>query len=489
MTIIDNISISVLLIEDEEFDVQRIQKTIAPFKKNISIKEIVSNGKSAVEILEANFKHYDVIIMDYQIAGGLMGEKLIRKIKSIDRTLQIIVVTKMTINMTDYDFANKLLEAGASWYCTKYPGDIEDFIYQPTDFILNIFNAYERKKLEQSKINSKLKFEKNIQDVLAKKRLIGTSPAVVLLRDQIKQYAALDTHLLITGASGTGKELVAMNIHYQSKRRYENFVPINCGSLPENLVESELFGFEKGSFTGATAEKPGLFEIANNGTIFLDEITELPLSAQSTLLRVIQDGEIDKIGRTKKVSVNVRIIAACNKNLKAEIQKKQFREDLYYRLNVIPINIPTLSQRREDIAELTEYFMEVFSRDMNRISPAISKSAMEILRQYDWPGNVRELQNVVQRLLLSSGKDILDKDVKLALGISQDYYQGADDSYLFNLTKEEILTWRDMEEKIKRHYFQFVRESTSSDAEAARKLGLAPPNFHRMCKELGLKLG
>ena len=487
MLMMDKNIISILLIEDEEFDVQRIKKTIAPFKKNIFIKDIVSNGKSALEILQANFDQYDVIIIDYQIAVGLMGEQLIRKIKSIDGTLQIIVVTKMTINMTDYDFANKLLEAGASWYCTKYPGDIDNFIYQPTDFILNIFNAYERKKLEQSKINSKLKLEKNVTDVLARKRLIGASAAVAILREQIKQYAAVDTHVMITGASGTGKELVAMNIHYTSKRRYENFVPINCGSLPENLIESELFGFEKGSFTGANAGKPGLFEIANNGTIFLDEITELPLSAQSALLRVIQEGEIDKIGRTKKVNVNVRIIAASNKNLKEEIQKKQFREDLYYRLNVITVVIPPLRQRCEDIPAFIDYFMEIFSRDMNRTQPKISSSALEILTKYDWPGNIRELQNIVQRLLLSSETEIVENDVNLALGISQEITRQSDVLPSFNMTKEKILAWRDMENKIKRDYFQFVRENTTSDAEAARKLGLAPPNFHRMCKELGLK--
>jgi len=480
-------TISVLLIEDEEFDAQRIRKTINPFKESIVIKDVVSNGRAALDILEENYEKYDVIIMDYQIAGGIMGERLIQRIKAIDSTLQIIVVTKMTINMTDYDFANKLIEAGASWYCTKYPGDIEDFIYQPTDFILNIFNAYERKKLEQSKLKSNQKLKQNIQDVLIKKRLMGNSSAIQMLHKQISQYAETDTNVLITGASGTGKELVATNIHYNSKRKYENFVPINCGSLPENLIESELFGFEKGAFTGASVGKPGLFEVANNGTIFLDEITELPMQTQSTLLRVIQEGEIDKIGRTKKVKVNVRIIAASNKNLKEEIQKKLFREDLYYRLNVVSISIPPLRSRRDDISVLINHFMDYFSRDMSRNVPEISKSAMDKLVQYDWPGNVRELQNIVQRLILSGENELTDNNVNLALGVTQDFGSQPDFALQSFGVENDILPWREVENKIKRDYFQYVRENTSSDAEAARKLGLAPPNFHRMCKELGMK--
>ena len=481
-----NKKISVMLIEDEVFDVQRIKKTIKPFEDRIMISDIVSNGRAAVDLLKKHPYKYDVIIMDFQISGGLMGEKLIRKIKQIDSTLQVIVVTKMTINMTDYAFANSLLEAGANWYCTKYPGDLEDFIYQPTDFILNIFNAYERKKLEEAKISSHIKLEKNIKDILAKKQIVGKSPAIMKLRQQIEQCANTNINVLITGASGTGKELVAANIHYNSKRKFENFVPINCGSLPDNLIESELFGFEKGSFTGADKGKLGLFEIANRGTLFLDEITELSLSAQSTLLRVIQEGEIDKIGRTQKMKVDVRIIAATNKNLKQEVENKRFREDLYYRLNVVSINVPPLSQRRDDIPLLIRHFMDIFSRDMNRLQPEVSPEAMSILRNSPWEGNVRELQNIVQRLLLLGEESIQAQHVKIALGIITDV-GGLTTESLNLLKNDKVLPWKEIERKLKREYFQNVRQRTSSDAEAARLLGLAPPNYYRVCKELGLK--
>jgi len=484
---LSNEKIDVLLIEDEEFDVQRIRRTIQPFSNRIQIKDVVSNGRVALDLLNQTANPYDVVIMDYQIAGGIMGENLIRRIKNADATLQIIVVTKMTINMTDYDFANSLLEAGATWYCTKYPGDIDDYIYQPTDFILSIFNAFEKKKLEEHRQKSNKKLLKNIEDILSKHQIIGASPSIQTLREQIQQCAETDASVLIRGCSGTGKELLAVNIHYNGKRKFENFVPINCGSLPNNLIESELFGFEKGSFTGADTKKLGLFEIANNGTIFLDEITELPLNAQSTLLRVLQQGEIDKIGRTHKVKVDVRVIAATNKNLEQEVREKRFREDLYYRLNVVSLVIEPLSNRKADIPLLINYFMDLFSKDMSREIPILNDNALDSLVNYTWPGNVRELQNVIQRLLFSGKKTLDESDVHIALGLKAGLNLYQNQPGLTRWDPNQIETWREMEKKIRWEYFTFVRDHTSSDAEAARKLGLAPPNYYRMCKELGLK--
>ncbi|MBD3289002.1 response regulator [candidate division KSB1 bacterium] len=479
--------ISVLIIEDEDYDVNRIKKTLKPFSNRIVIKETVSNGRVAIDLLENDREGYDIVIMDFQIAGGIMGEKLIREIKKINSTIQVIVVTKMTINMTDYEFANQLLEAGATWYCTKYPVDIEEYIYQPTDFILSIVNAFEKKKLEEDRARSNKKLTKNIDDILKKKQIIGETPIIKSLRQQIEKSAESDSNILITGSSGTGKELVAANIHYRGKRKFENFVPINCGSLPENLIESELFGFEKGSFTGAETKKPGLFEVANQGTVFLDEITELPLSTQSALLRVLQEGEIDKIGRTNNVKVNVRIIAATNKNLKDEVQKQNFREDLYYRLNVVPIHVPSLSERRKDIPLLVNHFLKKISMDMNRETPDIEADAMDMLIHYSWHGNVRELQNVVERLLFY-GENVLNVNhIQLALGIQIENKAVTKSGTQFRFPPDEIVPWREMERQIKTEYFEIVRKNSTSDAEAARLLGLAPPNYYRMCKELGLK--
>jgi len=478
-----NQKIHLLLIEDEDYDVRRIRKTLQPFRERITIDKVVADGQSALEIIKKDGQAFDVVIMDYQIVGGISGESLIRKIKEINNALQIIVITKMTINITDFEFANRLMEAGAMWYCTKYPGDIEDFIYQPTDFILSIFNAYEKKRLEEEKLQSSRKLTQSVNEILGQKVIIGESEAVQKMRKRIHKAAQHDTTILISGASGTGKELVATHIHYQSKRRFEKFITINSGSLPNELIESELFGYEKGAFTGARADKPGLFELAHNGTVFLDEIGELPMNAQVKLLRVLQNGEIDKIGRTDKIKVNTRVIAATNKDLQAEIENKHFREDLYYRLNVLTIKVPSLSERRSDIPLLVDFFLERFSIEMSITKPDLSSAALDLLLKYEWPGNVRQLQNVLQRALFMTDDSIGKDEVQEALGSKQIVKSNQQPGW----DRNEIIPWRTMERNLKQSYFEFVRTNTTSDAEAARKLGLAPPNYYRMCKELGIK--
>lgn len=480
--------INVLLIEDEDFDMRRVENTIKPFNNRIKIIDVVSDGKSAIELLEKKRGAYDVVIMDFQIAGGLRGEFLIKKIKDFDTSLQIIVITKMTINITDYDFAHNLIEAGAFWYCTKYPGDIEDYIYQPTDFIMAIFNAFERRRLLKEKQKSNQKLTRNVEEVLASKKIIGISESTSKLREQITKYANSNAPILIMGSSGTGKELIAYNLHYSGIRKYENFIPINCGSIPDQLIESELFGYEKGAFTGANKGKLGLFELANNGTIFLDEVSELPLSAQVKLLRVLQDGEVEKIGRTEKVKVNVRVISASNRNLEEEVREKRFREDLYYRLNVVPINVLPLASRKADIHFLIDYFMNEFSSDMGKETPVIKEDAMKYLIDYEWPGNVRELKNLVQRLLFFDEKIIDAAVIETALGkkIHSDSNSSMDDCVQFK-SAEGILSLKSMEKTFREKYFNYVRIRCESDSEAAKKLGLAPPNYYRMCKELGLK--
>ena len=479
--------IRVLLIEDEEYDVNRVTNTVAPFEDKILIKDIVSDGEAALGLLTIENNKYDVIIMDYHLTGRIMGENLIQKIKEFDSSIQIIVITKMTINITDYDFANKLIKAGAFWYCTKYPGDIEEYIYQPTDFIMGIFNAYEKCILEREWLKSNRKLIKNIEDILEQKRIIGESPQIKELKNEISLYAESNVNILIKGPSGTGKELVAYNIHYNSSRKFENFVPINCGSLPHDLIESELFGYEKGAFTGADKKKLGLFEIAHNGTVFLDEVTELPLTAQVKLLRVIQEGELEKIGRTDKVRVNIRLIAATNRNIEEEVKAKRFREDLYYRLNVVSIDVPDLKYRKGDAEILVNHFLGYFANRMGKEKPDIDKEALQLLVNYAWPGNVRELKNVVQRLLFTQESIISKQHVKRALGTL--YKTEGEDKFsnLDSIFEDNILPLSQMERTFRERYLLYVRQNSDSDTEAAKKLGLAPSNYYRMAKELGIK--
>lgn len=478
--------ISVLLIEDEEYDVVRIENTIKPFAEKIVLTDIVSDGNDALDLIRVKGKSYDVVIMDLNLSGGLMGEKLIEKIKECAPSTQIIVITKMTINVTDYNLANRLIKAGAYWYGTKYPGDI-DYIYQPNDFILSIINASERSRIEKAWLKSHQRLVKNIEDILEEKRIIGESEPIASLKSDISKYAKSDVNILISGSSGTGKELVAYNIHYNSSRRFENFVAINCGGLPSELVESELFGYEKGAFTGAEKKKPGLFEIANNGTVFLDEITELPLSAQVKLLRVMQEGELEKIGRTEKIKVDVRVIAATNRNIEEEVRAKRFREDLYYRLNVIYIHVPDLTQRKSDIPVLIEHFLAQYSSRMGKDKPAIDRDALDVFSNYSWPGNVRELKNVVQRILFADQSTVSAAQAKHALGAIYEGDQSPSPDDLEQIFKNHPLPLSNMEKMMREKYFQYVRKNSSSDTEAARKLGLAPSNYYRMAKQLGLK--
>lgn len=478
--------INLLLIEDEEFDVRRVENTIQIFHESLSIKQIVSNGADALKILEGDPNGFDVIIMDYQIAGAIRGEELIKKIKKINQTLQIIVITKLTINITDFDFAKKLVDAGAFWYCTKYPGDIEEFIYQPTDFLMSVFNAFEKKKLEMQTYSSKKKLAKNIEDILERKKIIGESESTIKLKSKIEKLAESDVSILITGASGTGKELVANNIHYKSKRKYENFVPINCGSIPHDLIESELFGYEKGAFTGAAISKAGLFEVADRGTIFLDEIAELPMNAQVKLLRVIQEGEIEKIGRTQKIKVDVRIIAATNKDLKLAVENGLFREDLYYRLNVVPLHITQLKDKPEDIPILVQHFLEIYSLEIGKPVIHIDPELVRRLQEYNWPGNVRELRNVIQRLIFNANEKITIDDYQYTLIDSGNSKSSQQKLFNFGIL-EEIPNLKKLEKDFKKEFVEYVRDNSDSDAEAAHKLGIAPSNFHRLCKDLGLK--
>jgi len=484
--------INILLVEDEEFDVHRIKNTIKYFKNEIVIKDVVSTGNQAIHAIEENLNLYDVVIMDYQISGGIIGEKLIQELKRIDDSLQIIVVTKMTLDHPDLSFANNLIKSGAFWFGTKNPIDIEEFIYQPTDFILAIYNAYEKKILELDKKKlvderdyTNLKLDKKIQTILNERPMVSSSQKMKNVKDLVKNYAATNANVLILGESGTGKELVARNIHYSSKRKYEQLVIVNCSAIPENLIESELFGFEKGAFTDAKNAKAGLFEQAHSGTIFLDEISELPLIAQAKLLRVLEVGELDKIGRKKKYQVDVRVIAATNKNLLDMIDKNVFREDLFYRLNILNIQIPPLRERPEDIKTLTSYFTEYYSKDLGLKKVKIDDEALEYLIQQNWPGNIRQLKNVLHRLILTYKTEIT---VDMVISSLQRRKKKST-NFSNNLPNfdEKILPLREAEKEFKKRYCSELRTHCKTDAEAAQKLGLAPSNFSRLLKELNLK--
>jgi two-component system response regulator PilR (NtrC family) len=292
--------------------------------------------------------------------------------------------------MTAYasaDTAIKAMKEGAYDYITK-PFKIDEIK-------LIIQNALEKKHLQREN----LLLKQVVRDRYHFENIIGQSSKMLELYDLLEKVAPTKTNILITGESGTGKELVAKAIHYNSPRKDKPFVTLNCGAIPESLIESELFGHMRGAFTDAISTKKGLFEVADEGTIFLDEISELPLMMQVKLLRVLQDGEFKRVGGTEDIRVDVRIISATNKNLEEAVREKQFREDLFYRLNVIQIKIPSLRERKEDIPLLTSHFLKKYSEELGKQISQISPEALRVLVQYDYPGNVRELQNIIERAM------------------------------------------------------------------------------------------
>ncbi|MBK8996685.1 MAG: sigma 54-interacting transcriptional regulator [Myxococcales bacterium] len=310
--------------------------------------------------------------------------------------------------------------------------------------------------------------------------IIGQSRAIRELMKQLDKVVDTRVTVLVEGETGTGKELIASAVHYRSRRRAKLFVAQNCAALPENLLESELFGHKRGSFTGATEEKRGLFDVADGGTLFLDEVTEMPLALQAKLLRVLQEGEIRPVGATHTKIVDVRIVAACNRNLEKEVQAGRFREDLYYRLKVFPIRVPPLRERRDDVPLLAGHFLERYTKEVGKPVAGFSQGSMELLMSYDWPGNVRELENEIQRLVIQAEPDgfitpdLLSPRVRQMEGVIAQ--AGAVKGSL-----------KDMVERVEKYFIlETLREHGNNKTSAAKTLGITREGLHKKLKQLGI---
>ncbi|WP_225321295.1 sigma-54 interaction domain-containing protein [Rhizosphaericola mali] len=308
--------------------------------------------------------------------------------------------------------------------------------------------------------------------------MIGNSPEIQEVYQLISQVAKVDSTVLLLGETGTGKEVVANAIHNTSNRKDKLMVKVNCAALPESLIESELFGHEKGSFTGAIDRRIGKFELANNATIFLDEIGELPLQLQTKLLRVLQEKEIERIGGKKTIPVNVRIIAATNRNLEADVKAGKFRSDLYYRLHVFPIHLPSLQERREDIAALANYFLHKFSKLTGKKVEKFAPKAIKTLENYNWPGNIRELEHLIERTVLLS-KDVVIQDIALPNSI-QHKPENA-------LALDQIVTLEAMEKQYILQIVNICKGKISGVGGAAEKLGIPSTTLISKMQKLGIK--
>lgn len=366
-----------VLVVDDEVSVREFFEILL---KKEGYEVVCSNDAvSATQLLRD--EDFDLVITDLQMGGDRDGMCLLKEVKKQNSELPVIMVTAFATT----DSAVEAMKLGAFDYVSK-PFKIEEIK-------LTIRKALDTKLLTQE--NKALKSE--LHEKYSFANLLGESQAMQRVYDLIKKTSATRTNVLIYGDSGTGKELVAKAIHFNSDRKDKAFVTVNCGAIPENLIESELFGHVKGSFTGAVASKQGLFEAAHKGTIFLDEIGELPLQMQVKLLRVIQERNFLRVGGTETIDVDVRIIAATNRDLGVEVNNQRFREDLYYRLNVIQLKLPPLRHRKDDIPLLSEHFLRKYAEETGKDIRRISKKAMDYLLNYDFYGNVRELENIIER--------------------------------------------------------------------------------------------
>jgi two-component system response regulator AtoC len=353
--------------------------------------EVVSfeAGKAALDALEQD--GFDVAVTDVRLPD-IDGFDIVRRITRRKDAPVIVMTAYGTIKN-----AVEAMKLGAFDYITK-PFALDEFL-------LLIERALELKRLRDENIRLKKALDEHYRSPY----MIGESTEMKKVFSLIERVSASDATVLILGESGTGKELVATAVHFQSKRKDKPLIKVNCAALPEGLIESELFGYERGAFTGAVRRKPGRFELANGGTMFLDEIGDLPASTQAKMLRVIQERQFERIGGTATLAVDVRIIAATNRDLKEEVGAGRFREDLYYRLNVIPISLPPLRERREDIPSLMEFFMDKYRNKLSR-NVRFSQDAVDLLLAYDYPGNIRELENIIERCATLSTNDIIARD-------------------------------------------------------------------------------
>jgi len=380
----------ILIIEDEAAIRRVLKRIISDESKSYNVEE-AEDGIKGVELVKV--ADFDLILCDIKMPK-MDGVEVLKKLKELKPEIPVIMIS----GHGDLETAVETMRLGAYDYISK-PPDLNRLLN-------TVRNALDKKQLiVENKILKK--------KVNTKYEMIGESDPITHIKKIVDKVAPTDARVLITGGNGTGKELVAHRLHNLSERSKAPMVEVNCAAIPSELIESELFGHVKGSFTGANKDRAGKFEAANGGTIFLDEIGDMSLSAQAKVLRALQESKISRVGSDKDIKVNVRVLAATNKDLRKEIAEGKFREDLYHRLAVILIKVPALNERREDVPVLIKHFIKIIAKEQGITPKAFSKEAIKKLKEYNWTGNIRELRNVVERLLILGEKEISVNDVLL----------------------------------------------------------------------------
>jgi DNA-binding NtrC family response regulator len=382
---------SKILVVEDEAAIRRVLVKILSEESDTYQLEEAEDGLKGLEAIKNN--DYDLVLCDIKMPK-MDGVEVLEAAKKIKPEVPFIMIS----GHGDLDTAVNTMRAGAFDYISK-PPDLNRLL-------TTVRNALDKKELVVENKILKKKVSKNYE-------MVGDSQEIEAIKDIIEKVAPTDARVLITGSNGTGKELVAHWLHEKSPRSAAPFIEVNCAAIPSELIESELFGHVKGAFTSAVKDRAGKFEAANKGTIFLDEIGDMSLSAQAKVLRALQESKISRVGSDKDIKVDVRVVAATNKNLKKEIEAGKFREDLYHRLAVILIKVPALNDRREDIPKLIEHFSSKITGEQGMAPKTFSDKAVKLLKAYDWTGNIRELRNVVERLIILGSAEVTEEDVKL----------------------------------------------------------------------------
>jgi two-component system, NtrC family, response regulator PilR len=455
----------ILVVDDELSMRQFLELLLAKEGYAVTCAE---NGHQAKELLEKGF--YDLVLCDIRL-GDISGIDVLRKAKAIHPNVIVIMISA-------YATAENAVQAmndGAFDYLPKP--------FNNNELKQTIAKALKLRTLTDEKKSIDVELKRNLHFGM----IVGNSPRMEHIFEIIRQIAETKTSVLITGESGTGKELIARAIHQQSDRKNNPFVVINCGSIPETLIESEFFGYKKGAFTGATHDKKGLFETADTGTVFLDEIGELNLPMQVKLLRVVQERVFKPVGGNEDISVDIRIIAATNKKLEEEVIAGRFREDLFYRINVVEIKVPPLRERKGDIRSLAQHFLDKYSRRAGKEITKISSYAVDLLEKYDFPGNIRELENLIERSVALSTTNIILPD-SLSLSIHKRRWIEGLKNRRFDL--DDVATGVSLDsilEEIERAYLEKALECTNGNRNAAADLlGISLRSFRYRCSKLGI---
>ena len=447
-----------ILIVDDEINIIKTLSSILQDEGHVLYSS--QNGDEAISFLRKN--DVDLIILDIWLPD-VDGIELLQTIKGFNPDIAVIMIS----GHGSIDIAVKSTRMGAF-----------DFLQKPPSMervITSVNNALERIRLKNE--IDQLKKEQQVED-----EMIGISPEINEIREIIETAASTNARVLITGDSGTGKELVARAIYHKSKRSNRPFVKVNCAAIPQELIESELFGHEKGAFTGAVKRRIGKFELADGGTLFLDEICDMSLSAQAKVLRVLQEQQFERVGGNETLTVDVRVLAATNIDIKKAIEEDRFREDLYYRLNVIPIVVPPLSERNDDIPVLVSYFLEKSSSEHGIGLKEVTRDGMELLKKHPWPGNVRELKNIIERLSIMVTKNkITSSDIKKHL-----------ESYDFDfdgITDRDFSSLRKAREDFEKKYITgALLKNDKNISLTAKDLGIERTNLHRKMKQLNIDI-